>query len=923
MNMHQTCDPDRLDAFVRGELSQQQESELTAHLDQCAACGEELERRVAAADQWREAGELLTHRTRRSNIVNLANDPSTSGGFTASTTFAEQMDLVVGMLAPTDDPEMLGRIGSYEVSGVIGCGGMGVVFKAHDRSLDRVVAIKVMAPHLAGSGAARKRFARESKAAAAVLHPNVIAIHCVADDPKLPYLVMPYIGGTSLQKRVEADGPLCTQDTLRIGQQIAAGLAAAHAQGLVHRDIKPANILLERGVERVTITDFGLARAVDDATMTRSGVIAGTPQYMSPEQARGESIDHRSDLFSLGSVLYMMCAGHSPFRAETTFGILRRITDNQPRPLREIHPDVPEWLCAIIEKLHAKEPSERFQSAEEVAQLLEDCLAHVQQPTSVPLPASLVPLATTGRSVFNVTRKGVLMMLGILGMTLLGMVLWQATEPPDISGEWTGDEWGTVVLEAKGPGQYEGTFTDSVKGRSVERDDSIVSGGVATLGGFGHWMRGSTNLRQGSGNSGTLHLKWSRPERRFNGTWRKGDDSGGKISLRLVDHEIRGAWTTRKNSQKESESARLADLFWKRIVATVQDGTQVLGDWTPSDNTAAEFRQLPSEDATISISEFKKLNEAKQVAWLKEAVMRFREETGNISATVVMSTQNFEYEPTSQQKSTVLLMTGHTHNYQIRRIDHSYRVRHTQQHVQHKDNGAYTASIAHWDAAAGRLRQRDDVRSDSGDHMSYGTIRPDRDDIAKDCFFLQYLGDNSHEEADAIPELWNPAGRYLQNMDHARVVEIRDLDSAVKIAFPCKMPWGAAAESELIFDLAKGGLLIEMNLTELAAEKDEFRIASRRHRMTMTQPVLVEEVWLPTKFEMTAWSQNHPKQITVFKGKVSDIQLNRLTAADLEVVFPPGWSGNSAVTAWSVLPENGESYSTRDLHFDQACNCKA
>ena len=395
MNMQQTCDPDRLSAFVRGELSEDQESELTAHLDQCAACGEELERRVAAADQWREASELLTHRTRRSNVLHLTNEPSTNGSFATSNTFAEQMDQVVGMLAPTDDPEMLGRIGGYEVSGVIGCGGMGVVFKAHDRSLDRVVAIKVMAPHLAGSGAARKRFARESKAAAAVLHPNVIAIHCVADDPKLPYLVMPYIGGTSLQKRVEADGPLCTQDMLRIGQQIAAGLAAAHAQGLVHRDIKPANILLERGVERVTITDFGLARAVDDATMTRSGVIAGTPQYMSPEQARGESIDHRSDLFSLGSVLYMMCAGHSPFRAETTFGILRRITDNQPRPIREINPDVPEWLCAIIEKLHAKEPSERFQSAEEVAQLLEGCLAHVQQPVGMPLPEAVAALAPT------------------------------------------------------------------------------------------------------------------------------------------------------------------------------------------------------------------------------------------------------------------------------------------------------------------------------------------------------------------------------------------------------------------------------------------------------------------------------------------------------------------------------------------------
>ena len=195
---------------------------------------------------------------------------------------------------------MLGRLGPYEVSGVIGAGGMGIVLKAFDCSLDRTVAIKVMAPHLASSGSARRRFAREAKAAAAVLHPNVIAIHGVAADQALPYLVMPYNRGMSLQKRIDQDGPLPLQETLRIAEQIAAGLAAAHAQGLVHRDIKPANILLEDGVERLAITDFGLARAVDDATMTRSGVIAGTPQYMSPEQARGDSIDHRSDLFSFG-----------------------------------------------------------------------------------------------------------------------------------------------------------------------------------------------------------------------------------------------------------------------------------------------------------------------------------------------------------------------------------------------------------------------------------------------------------------------------------------------------------------------------------------------------------------------------------------------------------------------------------------------
>src|SRR4030095_3413235 len=140
-----------------------------------------------------------------------------------------QIQDVLDSLGPTDDPQMLGRLGGYEISGVVGAGGMGVVLKAIDKSLDRTVAIKVLAPHLATGGAARKRFAREAKAAAAVLHPNVIAIHSVSNDEALPYLVMPYVRGTSLQKRLDREGPLSLQEILRIGSQIAAGLAAAHA----------------------------------------------------------------------------------------------------------------------------------------------------------------------------------------------------------------------------------------------------------------------------------------------------------------------------------------------------------------------------------------------------------------------------------------------------------------------------------------------------------------------------------------------------------------------------------------------------------------------------------------------------------------------------------------------------------------------
>jgi serine/threonine protein kinase len=381
----QTCNPTWLDAFLKNELNESEEQMLTSHLDECSDCREELESLAAEQSVWREASSMLGG--------GILLSTAAMSDIRSGTVCLPQIELVLKQLAPTDDPESLGRIGGYEVTGVVGAGGMGVVLKAHDRSLDRIVAIKVMSPHLASSGSARRRFAREAKAAAAVLHPNVIAIHSVASEDANPYLVMPYVRGASLQKRIDSQGPLPLKDTLRIGAQIAAGLAAAHEQGLVHRDIKPANILLEEGVERVTITDFGLARAVDDASMTCSGVIAGTPQYMSPEQTRGEPIDARSDLFSLGSVLYAMCAGRSPFRAETTYGVLHRIANDNPTPVCEVNTDVPVWLGHIIERLMVKRPEDRFESAAQVAELLEGCLAHVQQPAAIALPDPVAALA--------------------------------------------------------------------------------------------------------------------------------------------------------------------------------------------------------------------------------------------------------------------------------------------------------------------------------------------------------------------------------------------------------------------------------------------------------------------------------------------------------------------------------------------------
>ena len=170
---------------------------------------------------------------------------------------------------------------------------------------------------------------------------------------------MQYVAGASLQDRLDNTGPLPLAEVLRIGMQTAGGLAAAHAQGLVHRDVKPANILLENGVERVKLTDFGLARAADDASLTQSGQVAGTPQYMSPEQAEGNAVDARSDLFSLGSVLYATCTGRAPFRASGSMAVLRRVCEETPTPIRHTNPDIPDWLTAIIDKLHAKDPGQR------------------------------------------------------------------------------------------------------------------------------------------------------------------------------------------------------------------------------------------------------------------------------------------------------------------------------------------------------------------------------------------------------------------------------------------------------------------------------------------------------------------------------------------------------------------------------------
>jgi Leucine-rich repeat (LRR) protein len=305
----------------------------------------------------------------------------------------------LSFLAPSSEPASLGRLDHYEILEVIGRGGMGVVLRARDTKLERIVAIKVLAAPLAASGTARQRFAREARAAAAIRNEHVIDIHAVRADAPVPYLVMEFIDGCNLEALIRRSGPLEVKEVLRIGLQVARGLAAAHQQGLIHRDVKPANILLENGVQRVKLTDFGLARAANDASLTQTGLIAGTPLYMAPEQAAGEPIDPRADLFSLGSVLYELCTGRPAFRAPTTVAVIRRVCDETPQPIREVNLDIPEPLSQLIGRLHAKKPAHRPASAQGIADELTGLLADISvgQVPNVPADRARWNYAPRGR----------------------------------------------------------------------------------------------------------------------------------------------------------------------------------------------------------------------------------------------------------------------------------------------------------------------------------------------------------------------------------------------------------------------------------------------------------------------------------------------------------------------------------------------
>jgi len=386
---------DELESGVKGGLAPQQVEQLARHVESCPECEQTVQSLCAdeTVGLGAKANPLLAQARRqakeidaapseiRKSLLDVGNRPTMSfmGGPASA---VDALDF----LAPPESADELGRIGQYRALKILGQGGMGMVLLAHDPHLDRHVALKIMLPKVAADESAKQRFLREARAAAKLKSDHIVTIYQVGEDRGVPFLAMEYLQGAPLDKYLSGGRKLTAPQMLRIAREVARGLADAHEQGLIHRDIKPANIWLDKAHNgRAIILDFGLARFDADAHLTHSGAVVGTPAFMAPEQARGEKVDARADLFSFGCVLYRLCSGELPFKGASTMAVLTALATVDPPSVSSLNPEIPPGLSDLIEDLLKKDPIKRPRSAREVLNLLvEISKAPSSPPTVVP-----------------------------------------------------------------------------------------------------------------------------------------------------------------------------------------------------------------------------------------------------------------------------------------------------------------------------------------------------------------------------------------------------------------------------------------------------------------------------------------------------------------------------------------------------------
>jgi len=282
------------------------------------------------------------------------------------------------------------KLGKYKIIGEVGRGGFAAVYKAVDTTLKRTVALKCLAPHLLWDPTFVQRFQQEAEVAANLDHPHIVTIYEVSQIEGVYLIAMRFLEGRTLSQILEAEGPLPVSQVQAVIEQIASALNYAHARGFVHRDIKPSNIMVADD-GRSTLTDFGLVKAGEGTQLTASGVVFGTPEYMSPEQAEGKALDARSDIYSLGVVLYAMLAGRAPFVADTTPAVMYKHV-HEPPPLDELPSDLPEGVVAVVERALAKKRDARYQSAGEMAQALKEATEARVKVTPIPPEPEVLPV---------------------------------------------------------------------------------------------------------------------------------------------------------------------------------------------------------------------------------------------------------------------------------------------------------------------------------------------------------------------------------------------------------------------------------------------------------------------------------------------------------------------------------------------------
>jgi serine/threonine-protein kinase len=281
-------------------------------------------------------------------------------------------------------PEGGRMIGRYQLLGTLGRGAMASVYKAHDPGIGRTLAIKFLHASLCADEVCRERFLREARAAGGLSHPNIVTVYDVGEIDGRPYIAMELLEGSTLADQLDGGKPLPVRDALQVALQLARALSYAHGMGVVHRDIKPANVMRVARGRIVKLADFGIARvtqasAPGQLAQTRAGDVLGTPQYMSPEQAEGGAVDGRSDLFSVGVVLYQMLTGKRPFDADSLMALALQITQKQPRPIEQLRPELPPSVRKLVARLLAKSPDKRFQTGRELADAINRALFEVQE----------------------------------------------------------------------------------------------------------------------------------------------------------------------------------------------------------------------------------------------------------------------------------------------------------------------------------------------------------------------------------------------------------------------------------------------------------------------------------------------------------------------------------------------------------------